>query len=331
MVVVLELAGSRPRTSRGWSTQFAELVEESLTRRRRRPRDRPARAGRLSGRRRGRREEFRELTERDLLERAPTDAARGARLAPRGRRDSRRTPSRTTRSSWSTSRSDSSRRGCRRGCAPRGDPAGARHAARHRSEDDHDATTRGSASTTGSATGWTGWCRPPIGRRRADAAPSGHREDVRREARSDRRARRAAPPARPTGPSAAGRRRRRGRARGACATRGGDSSHTRTSPSRAVAGVSRPEPSTMSGSEGSTACASAVRRRVPVPALPDADQPARVGARICSRAELDAVVEAVPARVERVERDELHPPAERPPGDERARQGWSCRHRCGRR
>ena len=76
---------------------------------------------------------------------------------------------------------------------------------------------------------------------------------------------------RPARPSAAGRSRRRAASARRLRDCGGDSSHTRTSPSRAVAAVSRPDPSTISGSDGSTAWASAVLGGLPVPPLPDAD------------------------------------------------------------
>ena len=94
-------------------------------------------------------------------------------------------------------------------------------------------------STTGSAIGSTGWCRPPI-RATESRGPHGHCEDVRRvqPAGSSRAMWRSSCSAhrvqcgRKVSPSRSSARRLR--------DRGGDSSHTRMSPSRAVVGSEQP-------------------------------------------------------------------------------------------
>ena len=175
------------------------------------------------------------MTEHDLLERRRQDAARGARLAQRAGHASRRRRAGRRRprwSSWSCACEPEAAAGV--AALPRGDPARARHAPGH--------PQRGRSRRRRSAVRHLRVAR--LSPRRAGAGRvaatterrSRDREDVRRATRPARRARGGAPPARPSGSSAAGRCRRRVPAPGACATRGGDSSHTRTSPSRAVAG-----------------------------------------------------------------------------------------------
>ena len=129
-----------------------------------------------------------------------------------------------------------------------------------------------------------------------------------------------APPARPSDPSAGGTHRRRGRALGACARSGGASSSTLMSASRAVTGVMMPEPSTMSGQRRIDGVRLGVLVDVPVEPLPDADEAPRVRSQDQVARGDHPVLEAVPARVDRIQRDELNSPSERPVRDQGARK-----------